>query len=217
MTKNVLIMAANGQISRLVANRLLSENEFSDTNLKLFVRKGMQVADLQNDARVSVFEGSLDNLADVTSAMADQDIVFVGLVDHSENNLHTKNVIAGMKQSGVGRVIYANVLGIYDEVPGEFGVWNRTTIGSGLPTAKQSDQLLTESGLDYTTLRLPWLNDQDIKYVITHKNEPYIGVSGSRKSIADVIVRIVADFNFLKNDSVGIANPDTEGENHPVY
>ncbi|WP_243129817.1 NAD(P)H-binding protein [Leuconostoc lactis] len=61
MTKNVLIMAANGQISRLVATRLLSETEFSDVALTLLVRKAAQVADLQADARVSVFEGSLDN------------------------------------------------------------------------------------------------------------------------------------------------------------
>lgn len=217
MTKNVLIMAANGQISRLVAARLLSEPEFADATLTLFVRTAAQVADLQADNRVSVFEGSLDSLSDVTAAMAGQDVVFVGVVDHSKDNLHTKNVIAGMKQTAVQRVIYANVLGIYDEVPGEFGTWNRATISSGLATSTMSDQLLAESGLDYTTLRIPWLNDRDVKYVITHKDEPYVGVSGSRKSIADVIIRIIADFNFLKNDSVGIADPDTEGETRPVY
>lgn len=217
MTKNVLIMAANGQISRLVAARLLSEPKFSDVVLTLFVRQAAQVADLQADARVSVFESSLDNLSDVTAAMAGQSMVFVGVVDHSKDNLHTKNVIAGMKQAGVQRVIYANVLGIYDEVPGEFGTWNRATIGNGLPTAEKSDRLLAESGLDYTTLRIPWLNNREIEYVITHKDEPYVGVSGSRKSIADVIVRIIANFDLLKNDSVGIADPETDGETRPVY
>ncbi|WP_404975641.1 NAD(P)H-binding protein [Weissella paramesenteroides] len=217
MTKNVLIMAANGQISRLVVARLLSEPEFSDVVLTLFVRQSTQVADLQDDTRVSVFEGSLDNSSDVTAAMAGQNMAFVGVVDHSKDNLHTKNVIAGMKQAGVQRVIYANVLGIYDEVPGEFGTWNRATIGSGLPTAEKSDRLLAESGLDYTTLRIPWLNNREVEYVITHKDEPYVGVSGSRKSIADVIVRVIADFGFLKNDSVGIADPETDGETRPVY
>ncbi|WP_407124725.1 NAD(P)H-binding protein [Weissella paramesenteroides] len=217
MTKNVLIMAANGQISRLVVARLLSEPEFSDVALTLFVRQSTQVADLQDDTHVSVFEGSLDNSSDVTAAMAGQNMAFVGVVDHSKDNLHTKNVIAGMKQAGVQRVVYANVLGIYDEVPGEFGTWNRATIGSGLPTAEKSDRLLAESGLDYTTLRIPWLNNHEVEYVITHKDEPYVGVSGSRKSIADVIVRVIADFDFLKNDSVGIADPEIDGETRPVY
>lgn len=81
-----------------------------------------------------------------------------------------------------------------------------------------ADQLLKDSGLNYTTLRLPWLNDRDeIKYTITHRNEPYVGVSGSRKSIADVVLKIVADPNFAAFDSIGMADPDTQGLDRPVY
>ena len=78
--------------------------------------------------------------------------------------------------------------------------------------------MLTESGLDYTTLRLPWLNNRDeIKYSLTHRNEKYLGVSGSRKSIADVVVRIIKEPKFLLKDSVGIADADTQGLDRPVY
>ncbi|MGL5898529.1 MAG: NAD(P)H-binding protein, partial [Lactobacillaceae bacterium] len=84
--------------------------------------------------------------------------------------------------------------------------------------AINSDKLLADSGLNYTTLRLPWLNDRDeIKYTITTRNEPYMGVSGSRKSIADVIVRIIADPSLYANNSIGIADPDTKNEIRPVY
>jgi len=62
------------------------------------------------------------------------------------------------------------------------------------------------------------LNDRDeVKYVITHKDEEYVGVSGSRQSMADVIVKIIADPTYLANDSVGIADADTQGETRPVY
>ena len=48
---------------------------------------------------------------------------------------------------------------------------------AGLNRARRSDELLEKSGLDYTTLRLPWLNDRDeVKYSITHK-ENHISVS----------------------------------------
>ena len=81
-----------------------------------------------------------------------------------------------------------------------------------------SDRLAEESGLDYTTLRLPWLNDRDeVKYAITHKNEEFKGVSGSRKSIADVVLKIVADPSFGSKDSWGIADPATQGSDRPVY
>lgn len=159
----------------------------------------------------------MDNPADVKQAIAGQDIVFVGVVDHTPDNHQTQNVVDAMKAAGVQRLIYANVLGIYDEVPGAYGRWNKSAIGSGLASALRSDQIMEQSGLAYTTLRLPWLNDREIKYEITHKDEQYLGVSGSRKSIADVVLQIIADPDFLKNDSVGIADPATQGQTRPVY
>ncbi len=56
-----------------------------------------------------------------------------------------------------------------------------------------------------------------MNYKITHKNEEYVGVSGSRKSMADVVVKIIENPNYLKNDSVGIADPATQGSDRPVY
>lgn len=217
MTKNVLIMAANGQISKIVTHRLLTEPAFKDVQLTLFLRNKSRLAALADDPRVTLVEGSLDDADDVAKAMAGQDIVFVGVVDHSPANAETKNVIAGMQAAHVQRVIYTNVLGIYDEVPGAFGAWNKQTISSGQPTALGSAQLLAASGLDYTTLRLPWLNDRDVHYEVTHRHDPYVGVSGSRQSIADVVVRIIADPALYKDDSIGIADPDTAGHDRPVY
>lgn len=217
MTKNVLIIAANGQISRIIEDRVLDEAKFDDVHLSLFLRDKSRLSNLANDSRVTLIEGSLDSQADLNEAVKNQDLVFVGVVDHTSDNHQTKNVVAAMKTAGVQRLVYTNVLGIYDEVPGAYGEWNKQTIGGGLPSALRSDQIMEESGLDYTTLRLPWLNDREVKYEITHKEEPYLGVSGSRKSIADVVLRIIDNPDFLKNDSVGIADPDTQGEDRPVY
>lgn len=218
MTKKVLIMAANGQIARIVTTRLLSESQFQDVELTLFLRNASRLTDWSADPRVTVMEGSLDDYAAVLRAVTGQDIVLVAVVDHTEDNHQTTNVIKAMQAAHVDRVIYTNVLGIYGEVPGEFGSWNAQTIGSaGLKSALHSDQLLEQSGLNYTTLRLPWLNDRDIKYTVTHRHEPYDGVSGSRQSIADVIVKIIADPQLASNDSIGIADPATQGRNRPVY
>lgn len=217
MTKKVLIIAANGQISQLVEGRILDEDKFDDVHLTLFLRNKSRLSSLANNSRVTLAEGSLDSLDDLKKSVDGQDIVFVGVVDHTSDNHQTQNVVDAMKATGVKRVIYTNVLGIYDEVPGAYGDWNKQMIGKGLPSALKSDQILEQSGLDYTTLRLPWLNDREVKYEITHKNESYVGVSGSRKSIADVVLRIIADSEFLNNDSVGIADPATQGEDRPVY
>lgn len=213
---NVLILGASGQIARLVEERLIKE--VPDFNLTLFLRKSWRLEDLGNLPQVTLVEGDLENYVDVTEAMKNQDLVFVATVDHSPNNIVTKNVIEAMQANGVRRVIFTNILGIYDEVLGEFGRWNYKMVSSGIKEAINSDKLLTESGLDYTTLRLPWLNNRDeIKYSLTHRNEKYLGVSGSRKSIADVVVRIIKEPKFLLKDSVGIADADTQGLDRPVY
>lgn len=215
MTK-VLILGANGQIARIVEERLL--NEDSDIELTLFLRNASRLSNLKDNNRVTIIDGDVENFDQVNAAMKGQDIVYVSMVDHDSDNKITKNVIEAMKNNNVKRVISSNILGIYDEVPGEFGDWNRGQVSWGLQAAINADNLLDESGLDYTTIRIPWLNDHDeVKYKVTHKNEQYVGVSGSRQSVADVIVKMIEDPKLYANDSIGLADPDTEGLTRPVY
>jgi nucleoside-diphosphate-sugar epimerase len=218
------ILAANGQIARIVEKRILNEDQFKDVDLTLFLRNSSRLSDLADNPRVTIIEGDLNNPEDIEKAVKGQDMVFNAVIDHDDagHNRPTHNIINAMKKYGVNRLILTNLLGIYDEVPGEFGKWNRDTCFGGTVrddnAAVVSDRLAAESGLDYTTLRLPWLNDRDeVKYTITHKNDEFVGVSGSRQSIADVVLKIVADPTFGSKDSLGIADPDTQGSNRPVY
>lgn len=214
----LLILAANGQIARIVIDRILKEATFKDVDLTLGLRNSQRLASLQDNDRVQVIETDLEDAQSVSTAIAGQDMVFVAVVDHDVDNAMTNNVIAGMKAHHVERVIFTNILGLYNEVPGEFGAWNRQMVSAGLDAAINSDRLLAASGLMYTTLRLPWLNDRDeVNYSITHRNDAYEGVSGSRQSVADVVLRIVADPDFGANDSLGMADPATQGEVRPVY
>ncbi|AYE37324.1 NAD-dependent epimerase/dehydratase family protein [Companilactobacillus zhachilii] len=214
--KKVLVLGANGQIARIVEDRILKEQP--DVELTLFLRNSSRLAELDSNKNVTLIDGDVNNFEAVNNAMKGQDIVYISFVDHDDNNVMTKNVVKAMKENNVERVIESSLLGLYNEVPGEYGRWNYSQVKWGLDAAINADKLLEESGLVYTTLRFPWLNDRDeVKYTITHKNEQYLGVSGSRQSMADVIVKIVADPDYLKNDSVGIADADTQGENRPVY
>lgn len=215
---NLLILAANGQIARIVENRILAEDAFKEVNLTLGLRNAGRLSKLASNPRVSVIETNLTNAKDVDQAMSGQDMVFVAVVDHGKGNAMTKNVIAAAKKNGTKRIISTSLLGLYDEVPGEFGRWNHEMVDSGLQASIDADRLLSQSGITYTTLRLPWLNNHnEVKYTITTRNEQYNGVSGSRQSIADVVLRIVADPTFAANDSIGIADPATQGLDRPVY
>lgn len=215
---NLFIAAANGQIAKIVENRVLNEPAFQDVNLTLFLRNADRLNALKDNPRVTLVEGSLDDAAGLTRALKGQDEVFVAVVDHTSDNAWTKNIIAGMQENDIKRVLFTNILGLYNEVPGEFGAWNLQMVRSGLPAAINSDKLLADSGLDYTTLRLPWLNDRDeVKYTVTHRNDQYDGVSGSRQSVADLVLKLVSEPTLDVKDSVGLADPDTQGLDRPVY
>ncbi|GAA3609835.1 NAD(P)H-binding protein [Secundilactobacillus similis] len=215
---NVLILAANGQIARIVENRILNEDQFKDVKLTLGLRHAQRMESTADNDRVKVVEADLGNAKQINEALKEQDLVFTAVVDHDRHNAPTKNVIVGAKANGVERIISTSLLGLYDEVPGKFGEWNHQMVDNGLPAAIHADELLAQSGINYTTLRLPWLNDRnEVKYSITHRHEEYVGVSGSRQSIADVVLKIIADPSFVVNDSIGIADPATQGNDRPVY
>ncbi|VDG33034.1 oxidoreductase [Lactobacillus koreensis] [Lactiplantibacillus mudanjiangensis] len=218
MMKKILILAANGQIARIVEQRLLTEPDFQDVSLTLFLRQASRLQALADNDRVTIIDGDITDAAAVNTAMVGQDIVFVAAVDHDPQNRLTKNVIAAMQANHVQRVLFTNVLGLYNEVPGEFGRWNLEMIGNGMAPAQRSDALLAASDLAYTTLRLPWLNDRDeINYQLTTKDQPYNGVSGSRQSIADIVLQLIKEPSRYQQESLGIADSDTQGQDRPVY
>ena len=111
---NFLILAANGQIARIVESRILSEDTFKDIKLTLGLRNPHRLCSL--GSRAQIMEVDLTDNQAVNKAMHNQDIVFVVVVDHTMDNVITKNVLEAMKDNQVSRVIFANILGIYNEV-----------------------------------------------------------------------------------------------------
>lgn len=220
MTKNVAIIGANGAIARLVENRILKEDK--DVHLTLFLRNSGRLASLKDNPQVTIIDGDANNEGDLQKAIKGQDIVYVSFVDHDPNASVTKSVIKLMDQAGVKRLISSNILGIYDEVPGAFGDFNRQECFGGKVTddapVVKSDKAVEASDLDWTVMRLAWLNDRDnTNYTVTQKGQKYVGVSVSRKSVADVVVNIIEDPSKYSKESIGFADPATQGSDRPVY
>lgn len=63
------ILAANGQIARIVENRILNENQFKDVELTLLLRNASRLNDLKDNPRVTLIEGNLNNPDDVEKAV----------------------------------------------------------------------------------------------------------------------------------------------------
>ena len=148
----------------------------------------------------------------LAEAVRGQDIVYANLAGDIDTQAH--RIVDVMTAEGVQRLIFVTALGIYQEVPGEFGRWNRQTIGaSTLDIYAAAADAIEASSLDYTVLRPAWLSDADeISYEITRRDEPFKGTTVSRKSVAALIADIVANPNTHVRESLGVNKPGTDGD-----
>ena len=154
----------------------------------------------------------------LTQAMEHQDLVYANLA--GENIFQqAQNVVTAMQQQQVRRLIWISTLGIYNEVPGNFGKWNNKMLGeSYLPNYKKAAATIEASNLDYTIIRPAWLQDLDeVDYEITTKDEPFKGTEVSRKSVASLVTKIITQPQQYIQQSLGVNKPHTTEERPSWY
>jgi uncharacterized protein YbjT (DUF2867 family) len=211
----VLILGAAGQIPGYLIPMLLEQ---TDAHLVLYARNSGRIKPV-NPACETIVEGDINDVAALTEAMKGIDIVFINPVIRDLDT--AKTIKEAMQQSGVKRIIVTSILGIYDEVPGAFGEWNRHMVGAGgIARASTIAKWFETSGLDYTLLRLTWLYNQDgnVAYQLTQKGEPFEGAQVTRQAVAQLIVDIVKDTSGkFANTSLGVSEPNTNWDKPSFY
>lgn len=209
--KNVLVLGANGQIAQWVVKALAGDK---DVNQTLLVRNPRKLGDTPANAKVVI--GSVLDKKLLQQAMTGQDIVYANLTG-ADLDAQAKQVIATMQAAGVTRLIFVLSLGIYDEVPGKFGEWNNATIGEDLKPFRRAADAIEASSVQYTILRPAWLTDEDeVDYELTIRNEPFKGTVVSRKSVGDLITRIIGSPELHVDENLGVNKPDSDG-NKPFF
>jgi len=193
----ILMLGAHGQIAR-VATRLLLER--TDAELTLYLRKAKRLSGLADPPRVTVVKGDVLDTTALDAAMTGQDVVYANLSGSMAQQ--ARAIVASMTKASVRRLIFVSSMGIYGEVPGE-------KPGAILEPYRQSAATIEASGLDYTIVRPAWLNDRDeISYGTTSRHEPFANANAnayvSRKSVADLIVKLVVTPGLGLRDSLGV-------------
>lgn len=209
----ILILGASGQIARHVIDMLASDAGLQQT---LYLR---QAHKLQNEvpANASVVEADVLDHEALQSAMRGTQIIYANLTG-DDLDVQARAVVDAMQATGVQRLVFVTSLGIYDEVPGKFGEWNRREIGEYLPPFRRAADAIEASGLDYTVLRPAWLQDEDeIDFETTQKGEPFKGTEVSRKSVAALIVEIIRSPALHSNENVGVHKPGSDGDKPAFY
>lgn len=213
MMRHVLVLGANGQIARLAEKQMLAQ---SDVHLTLFLRRSSRLKP-EDLSREKVVDGDATDQNALAEAMNGTDIVYANLAGQNIE-AQAKAVVAAMKRAGVKRLIWISTLGIYDEVPGNFGKWNQQQLGSYLDRYAAAARAVENAGVDETIIRPAWLTNKDeIDYETTQKDEPFKGTEVSRKSVAAYVTSIVKDPLKDVHESVGINKPNTDGDKPAWY
>ncbi|WP_370261366.1 SDR family oxidoreductase [Limnobacter sp.] len=206
MTK-VLILGASGQIARWVVQML---GEHKDIEQTLLIRDPKRLSS-QEPPNAKVVIGDVMDKKLLANIMEGQDVVYANLA--GDVDVQTERILTAMRAKGVKRLIFINSLGIYDEVPGQFGDWNRREIGQYLPPYRKSADLIEASDMDFTILRAAWLqDDNEVDFEITTRNEPFKGTEVSRKSVAALVVELVQHPERLVRANVGVNKPNTDAD-----
>lgn len=204
---NVLVLGAGGRIAQHVVRALQSHHVIHPT---LFLRDAGKLAGIDT-TKMQIVEGDVGNRKQLLAAMKDQDIVYANL--SGDVDVLARTIVAAMKKTGLKRLLFIASLGIYDEVPGKFGKWNRREIGDALVPYRKAADLIESSNLDYTIIRPAWLTDNDeIAYETTMKGEPFKGTEVSRKSVAAYVMKILEDPAFASCSDVGVDKPGTDAD-----
>lgn len=213
--KKVLVLGASGGIATLVERRLIDD---PGIELTLLARRPERIADdIRTDPRVSVVAADVTDHTALVAAMRGQDLVYANLYGANLGE-QGESVVAAMHEAGVRRVIWISANGIYGEIPGPYGKWNASMLGSTLDAYAAGAKAIESSDLDYTIIRPSWFSDKDeVSYELTQRNEPFRGTEVSRQSVAAYVASLIVDSEQEIRQSVGISEPNTDGDKPSFY
>lgn len=209
----VVVLGAHGRVAQIVEKFLFADK---DVQTSLFLRNASRMADKKNQA--TIFEGSATDAAQLEKAMKGQDIVYANLGSKDDIDLEAEATVEAMKNAHVKRLIWISTLGIYDEVPGKFGEWNKEALGDYITEYAKAAKRIEDSGLDYTIICPTWMTDKnEVDYEKSEKGEPIKDTEVSRKSVAAYVYHLI---KYPKEDigkSIGLGKPGTEGDKPSWY
>lgn len=202
MTK-IVIIGATGSVGR-VARQLFLEK--TNDELTLFSRRPERLKPVDSTREIAV-SSDVMNASDLDKVISGQDVVFASLTGNLGKM--AKAIVESMKRVGVNRLIFITSMGIYNEILATVGSSGNLRFNPVLQTYRDAADIIEASGLDYTIIRPGWFDSSnDTDYEITIKGEPFGGHDVSRKSIADLVVRLAADSTRYVRESVGINRPE---------
>lgn len=213
MYKYITILGAAGQIAQKLTATLLT---YTDMHLTLY---GRQLStrlhpEILEHERVTVIEGSFQNPAKLEEAVTNAEIVFVGAM---ESGSDMAAIVKALSRKNVRRVIGLSMAGLSGEFPAALEKWTFDSLPiSYVQGERQARNVLRESNLNYTILRLTWLyNDpENTNYELIPEGVQFNDAQVTREAVVKAIFDIlhVDDETPFHRASIGIGEPGTHSD-----
>ena len=210
MYKYITILGAAGQIAQKLTATLLT---YTDMHLTLY---GRQLStrlhpEIQEHERVTVIEGSFQNPAKLEQAVTNAEIVFVGAMEAGSD---MASIVKALSRKNVRRVIGLSMAGLSGEFPAALEKWTFDNLPiSYVQGERQARNVLRESNLNYTILRLTWLyNDpENTNYELIPEGAQFNDAQVTREAVVKAIFDILhaEDETPFHRASIGIGEPGT--------
>ena len=210
MYKYITILGAAGQIAQKLTATLLT---YTDMHLTLY---GRQLStrlhpEILEHERITVIEGSFQNPAKLEEAVTNAEIVFVGAM---ESGSDMAAIVKALSRKNVRRVIGLSMAGLSGEFPAALEKWTFDSLPiSYVQGERQARNVLRESNLNYTILRLTWLyNDpENTNYELIPEGVQFNDAQVTREAVVKAIFDIlhVDDETPFHRASIGIGEPGT--------
>lgn len=202
----IIVFGATGGVGKSVVKQAV-DNGFEVT---AFVRTPSKLEVTHEN--LNVVQGDAFNPAEVSAAIAGHDAVVSclgssqGMKKSSELEEMVKNIVAGMQDHAVKRIVYTASAGIYQELPGVSGKLMMGMLKNALTDHRAAVDWIEAHGLTYTIVRPMGLTNGAFtgNYREAATGVPEKSKSIARADVAHFILKALNDAQY-ENSSIGIA------------
>ncbi|RLQ93365.1 NAD(P)-dependent oxidoreductase [Falsibacillus albus] len=202
---NIIVFGASGGTGEHVVQQTLEEGH----SVTAFVRNPEKLT--ISYEQLKIIKGDALKFDDAAKAIEGHDVVISCLGAHglgktTELSQMTSNIIEGMKQHNVNRILYMASAGIYKEIPGITGWLAQKILKNVLEDHRRAVDQLAQSDFEWTAARPMGLTKKELTAHYRTKAEgiPEGGRNISRADVAHFFTRELQNRQFIRQ-SVGLA------------
>ena len=212
----ILLIGATGRTGKLILKKAIEDKH----EVTAIVRDPSKIKDLN----AKVIQGSPYDAETVKTAIKNCDAVICTLnVSRKSDNPWAKlrspkdlisrsvaNALEGMKENNIKRIITLSALGAGDskkKMPFIFNIFlSITNLKYAFTDHTRQEELLAESNMEWTVIRLPMLTDDngEAEILVNKNNGVRLNKNINRESVARFILSILNDQKYFKT-VVGIS------------